>query len=247
MIDVIKTLYEDKCSCGFPLSRILFASPFGSYNYGLQTEESDLDTKIVVIPSFADLCTNNHNKSSSKRESPVGVVEVKDLRDYLNELQKLAFPPLEILFSPYMTNTYCFDGLKAIVLDWFEVNKGKTLDGLLGVAYASTKNPKRLYLFFRFLEAYSFLYSGGRIDQAIVSSGAYTPTLGDATLPSVDLKHLREDVSYAADVVSVGLEKYIGSIPRPTDNMFCDIPTMWEYNRRFQEWITTFMQSIMLS
>ena len=59
---------------------------YGSQNYGLATANSDIDTKMIVIPSFDDLI---FKKPVSKTiRFPWGECDVKDVREMIKSYKK---------------------------------------------------------------------------------------------------------------------------------------------------------------
>ena len=44
----------------FPEDRIVGVFLQGSQNYGLDYEGSDVDTKLIVVPTFKDICLNKY-------------------------------------------------------------------------------------------------------------------------------------------------------------------------------------------
>ena len=52
---------------------------YGSQNYGLDTPDSDLDYKAIVIPSIDDVVLNR-NPASTSYEFEGGLIDVKDIR-----------------------------------------------------------------------------------------------------------------------------------------------------------------------
>ena len=78
----------------------LFAALYGSQNYGLATPESDVETKVWLMPYFMDLYTAA--KPYSKELHCDGAhVEGKDFRLMVNELKKQNMNFLETIFTPY--------------------------------------------------------------------------------------------------------------------------------------------------
>lgn len=76
---------------------------YGSQNYGLATPESDIDTKMIVIPSFEDLVLN---KPISKTVSfPHGKCDVKDVREMMKSYKKQNVNFIETLFTDF----YCIN------------------------------------------------------------------------------------------------------------------------------------------
>lgn len=78
----------------------LFGALYGSQNYGLATPESDVDTKVWLLPSFHDLYTAAKPYSKELHLGDAHV-EGKDYRLMVNELKKQNMNFLETLFTLY--------------------------------------------------------------------------------------------------------------------------------------------------
>ena len=78
----------------------MFAALYGSQNYGIATPESDVDTKVWLMPRLRDLALAE--KPYSKELHYEGAhVEGKDYRLMLGELRKQNMNFLETIFTPY--------------------------------------------------------------------------------------------------------------------------------------------------
>lgn len=73
----------------------------GSQNYGLDTEYSDVDTKVVVIPSWEDICFNRKPVSTTHVLDNDEHLDAKDIRLMFNIFRKQNVNFLEILFTKY--------------------------------------------------------------------------------------------------------------------------------------------------
>ena len=75
----------------------------GSMNYGdkLFDEESDVDTKCLIIPSFRDICLNRKAVSTTHEMENGELLDLKDIRLYLQLFKKQNINIIEILFTPY--------------------------------------------------------------------------------------------------------------------------------------------------
>lgn len=76
---------------------VAFRALVGSHNYNLNDENSDLDYKEFVIPSFEDLYKGQSYKKSSVTESID--IETHDIRKFVSLLLKSNPAYLEVLFS----------------------------------------------------------------------------------------------------------------------------------------------------
>lgn len=74
----------------------------GSQNYGMSDEESDLDSKMLLIPSLKDIVLNE-KPISHTLEMPDNQehVDCKDVRDYFKIFRKSNINFVEILFTDY--------------------------------------------------------------------------------------------------------------------------------------------------
>lgn len=73
----------------------------GSQNYGLDTENSDIDTKCILTPAFRDICLNKNPVSTTHILSNNEHLDAKDVRSYMTCFRKQNLNFLEILFTPY--------------------------------------------------------------------------------------------------------------------------------------------------
>ena len=73
---------------------------YGSQNYGLETEKSDVDTKVIVLPSLRDLV--DRNITSKTTTISHGLADIKDIKTMFDQLYKSNPSYLEILASDYV-------------------------------------------------------------------------------------------------------------------------------------------------
>lgn len=74
---------------------------YGSDNYHLSDEKSDIDTKAIIIPTFDDLIFKNEYESKTFEEEDGSLMDVKDIRHMFNIFLKPNINFLEVLFTPY--------------------------------------------------------------------------------------------------------------------------------------------------
>ena len=60
----------------------------GSMNYGLDNEDSDIDSKLLVIPSLHDLVFNNRQNYLHEMSDNDEHVEIKDIALYMKTILK---------------------------------------------------------------------------------------------------------------------------------------------------------------
>lgn len=85
----------------FPEKNIVGIFVQGSQNYGLDYEGSDIDTKLIVCPSFEDLAFNKKPISTTHIRQNEEHIDFKDIRLYIDEFRKQNINFLEVLFTPY--------------------------------------------------------------------------------------------------------------------------------------------------
>lgn len=85
----------------FPEDQIVGIFLQGSQNYGLDTMNSDVDTKLIVVPSFKDICLNRKPVSTTHVRANNEHIDFKDVRLYMETFRKQNLNFLEILFTDY--------------------------------------------------------------------------------------------------------------------------------------------------
>ncbi len=81
--------------------RVLGIFLYGSQNYNLDTEKSDVDALAIVLPSFSDFCLGKQIVSKEIVLPDNSHVLVKDLTSFRNEILKQNICRIEILFTEY--------------------------------------------------------------------------------------------------------------------------------------------------
>ena len=85
----------------FPEEQIVGVFLQGSQNYGLDYEGSDVDTKLIVVPSFRDICLNKKPISTTHVRANDEHTDWKDIRLYMETFRKQNLNFLEILFTDF--------------------------------------------------------------------------------------------------------------------------------------------------
>ena len=96
----LKEHYEEALEY-FPEDRIVCIILQGSQNYGLDYEGSDIDTKLIVTPTFKDIAMNRQAVSTTHVRENDEHIDFKDIRLYIQTFRKQNLNFLEILFSKY--------------------------------------------------------------------------------------------------------------------------------------------------
>lgn len=73
----------------------------GSQNYGLDYQNSDVDTKCIITPTFKEIALNKKPHSHSHILENNEHIDIKDVRLYIQTFRKQNLNFLEILFTDY--------------------------------------------------------------------------------------------------------------------------------------------------
>ena len=100
----------------FPREQIVGCFLQGSQNYGLDYEGSDIDTKLIVVPNFKDICLNRKPVSTTHVRANDEHTDWKDFRLYMETFRKQNLNFLEILFTPYfvINHTYWDEWMRLV-------------------------------------------------------------------------------------------------------------------------------------
>ena len=93
----------------FPEDRIVGIFYQGSGNYGLDYEGSDVDTKLIVTPTFKDIAMNKNPVSTTHIRTNDEHTDWKDIRLYIQTFRKQNLNFLEILFTPYKILNHMYE------------------------------------------------------------------------------------------------------------------------------------------
>ena len=85
----------------FPEEQIVGVFLQGSQNYELDYEGSDVDTKLIVVPNFKDICLNRKPISTTHVRENDEHTDWKDIRLYMETFRKQNLNFLEILFTDF--------------------------------------------------------------------------------------------------------------------------------------------------
>lgn len=121
----------------------------GSQNYGLDYEDSDIDTKVIVIPTFDDFVRNRKPISYTHEMPNKEHVDIKDIRLMFECFKKQNANFLEILFTKYRIINPKYRDIFQLVLDERETiahyNNYKMASALLGMALQKQKALEHPY------------------------------------------------------------------------------------------------------
>ena len=93
----------------FPENQIVGIYLQGSQNYGLDLPGSDVDTKLIVVPSFKDIALNSKPVSTTHIRENEEHIDFKDIRLYMETFRKQNLNFLEILFTSYQIDNSLYE------------------------------------------------------------------------------------------------------------------------------------------
>ena len=96
----VKDHYEESLEY-FKPDQIVGCYLQGSQNYSLDLPTSDVDTKLIVVPSFRDIALAKKPVSTTHIRANDEHTDWKDIRLYMETFRKQNLNFLEILFTPY--------------------------------------------------------------------------------------------------------------------------------------------------
>ena len=135
-----KLQYVDKyvSDMGFEVAAVFL---HGSQNYKLDNENSDVDTKCIVIPSFNDICSLYKPISQTIVLPSNEHVDIKDIRAMFNCMLNQGPNYLEILFSTYYKINPKYEDLISGILKNREkiahYDKAAAVNGLAGMSFST--------------------------------------------------------------------------------------------------------------
>jgi hypothetical protein len=110
----------------------------GSQNYEMDYEGSDIDTKLIVVPSFEDICLNRKPVSTTYVRANEEHTDWKDIRLYMETFRKQNLNFLEILFTEfYILNPMYADQWMRLVAAREEIarmNPHRAVKSMKGIA-----------------------------------------------------------------------------------------------------------------
>lgn len=125
---------------------VLYASNYGSHNYNLQINndeyQSDIDTKVIILPTLEEL-VNNSKPVSTTIPISTGQCDIKDIRAFIPTLLKANIQFLEILgaksywINPYYANDFIWfiQNLDNLIKE----SKNELLKSIKGMCYEKQK------------------------------------------------------------------------------------------------------------
>ena len=140
---IMKRLQEDYSyvtSLGYTVLGVFLQ---GSQNYELDYEGSDIDTKVILIPSFKDFIMNNKPVSTTLILPSNEHIDIKDIRLFIDCFKKQNINFIEILFTQYKVMNPEFEAFYQPMFDNAEriahYNNYKAINSIAGMVYEKHK------------------------------------------------------------------------------------------------------------
>lgn len=112
----------------------------GSQNYNLDTEESDVDTISIYVPTVDFAIVNSpKNHQLIMEDGSNEHVTIKDIRNYVNELLKSNPNAIELLYTKYSIYIWDFNYFIAEREKFLKYNPSSFFDATNGLAFTYLK------------------------------------------------------------------------------------------------------------
>ena len=116
--------------------KVFVAVLYGSQNYGLDTVDSDIDIRVVVLPTI-DEVINRKPMVAGKIDHADGITYITDIRTYINSIAKGSVNFLETLFTEHYVVNSCYlpewNMLRNYAEDIALMNKRGVISSALGM------------------------------------------------------------------------------------------------------------------
>ena len=111
----VKDHYEESLEY-FKPAQIVGCYLQGAQNYNFDLPTSDVDTKLIVVPSFKDIALAKKPVSTTHIRANDEHTDWKDIRLYMETFRKQNLNFLEILFTPYfvITDLYFVEWMRLV-------------------------------------------------------------------------------------------------------------------------------------
>lgn len=125
----------------FPEDLIIGVFLYGSQNYNMGDEQSDVDTKVLVVPSLADVVCARRPVAFEHHCDNGEHISFVDVREFVHQLLKQNPNSLEILFTDYFVINPPFKGVWYFIWshreDFARINPHKAVNTMRHMANAN--------------------------------------------------------------------------------------------------------------
>lgn len=201
--------------------QVLWTSLVGSQNYGLESENSDVDTFTIVLPTYFDFISNT-NLISFETECLNGKCVVKDLRLMMNLLRETSPNSVEVVASHYKVVEPDYE---MIALAFFNpdtlfylthANYHNMVNAIAGLAHQvhgrNMSEGKRYSHILRMADMYEQFMNNPRADQLLSFRFEGARDLARAAkfdLNSINDKYYKEESMRLADELKMHADMFV--------------------------------------
>lgn len=226
----------------------------GSQNYGLDTPQSDIDTKLIILPSFDDIVRNRKPISTTHIRANEEHIDMKDIRLYFKLFLKQNMNILEILFTPYciLNEQYadyweCLRSHREEIARYNLYLNAKAMKGVALEKYHALEHPYPSKL--QVLE--QFGYDPKQLCHLLRISEFFALFTAELlpyehilyTRTPEGLKEVKQGL-FSLDDARIQAKKAIDFITRLSDN-FCEKHPKEEYNQEVEELLYTVQYNVL--
>lgn len=185
----LKEHMQEVINKGYDEERILGIFLYGSQNYGFATEESDVDSRVIIFPTFEEFCLQKDWVSKTIELENGEHIDIKDIRLFRENLLKQNINFMENLFTEYCIINPRYEEL---FNTWFinnreqfsEMNKARGMSSIAHQLKHTVNQDKT---------DYKKLYNGERLCYFLSKWAAGAP-YGECLRPEGDMAKLMMDI-----------------------------------------------------
>lgn len=193
----------------------------GSYNYGMDTPNSDVDSKLLVIPSMRQLVSGKRISRTHVMSDNGEAVDVKDIRDYFSNMMKQNINFVETMYAQAKIINEYFKPQFQILEDVRDAISGsnpvRTMQSIVGMARSQFRKieksddcdyvKKRLYNLAR-IALFGFRFMRGTsYEECLVNSQVPNIRTSIANIKTPCFWMSKDDIVRVAGTTMTSLEK----------------------------------------
>ena len=198
----------------YPANQICLVALQGSQNYELDIPGSDVDTKVLVVPSFKEVALNKAPVSTTHIRYNNEHFDAKDIRLYMETFRKQNLNFLEILFTKYyiLNSEYAYEWNRLVQEREAiaHMNPHRAVKSMMGIAqqkyhamehpYPSKLDilakygydPKQVHHLIRVRDYLERYIAGESYEKCLIPSEAYHELIVDIKLGKFTLDEARK-------------------------------------------------------
>jgi predicted nucleotidyltransferase len=126
-IERLKEHMQEVINRGYDEERVLGIFLYGSQNYGFATEKSDVDSRVIIFPTFEEFCLQKDWVSKTIELENGEHIDIKDIRLFRENLLKQNINFMENLFTEYyiinpryeeLFNIWFINTIRISIVNW---------------------------------------------------------------------------------------------------------------------------------